>query len=190
MPHMCLDSIDVSVQVINALQRIVSRQMNPPDPHGGHGGQLPRGHRLQHNRLQSRTGRHHQGPTTGTFGLLGTSALKRSFAGSATPWALNMNWIINKAALPLSTTKPWPKCVKRCAAQVVGEENVLSPESSMGGDDMAFFIEKSKGCYFFLGVGREGCAPLHNAKFDFDEDILLSGVETYCRVIMDLLGCG
>jgi amidohydrolase len=53
---------------------------------------------------------------------------------------------------------------------------------------MAFYLEKSKGCFFFLGVGREGCAPIHNPRFDFNEDVLLLGVETYCRIALDLLG--
>ena len=32
MPHLCLDALEVGTQVINALQRIVSRQMNPLQP--------------------------------------------------------------------------------------------------------------------------------------------------------------
>jgi metal-dependent amidase/aminoacylase/carboxypeptidase family protein len=37
-------------------------------------------------------------------------------------------------------------------------------------------------------VGREGCAPLHNPKFDLNEDVMLTGVETYCRIALELLG--
>jgi len=58
----------------------------------------------------------------------------------------------------------------------------------MGGEDMALFLEKAKGCFFFLGVGREGGAPIHNAQFDLNEDALPSGVETYCRIALALLG--
>ena len=32
MPHECVDALDTGVQVVNALQRIVSRQMNPLNP--------------------------------------------------------------------------------------------------------------------------------------------------------------
>ena len=53
---------------------------------------------------------------------------------------------------------------------------------------MALFLEKAKGCFFFLGVGHEGGAPLHNAEFDFNENALSLGVETYCRVALELLG--
>lgn len=75
-----------------------------------------------------------------------------------------------------------------CAEAAVGKENVLEPEPTMGGEDMALFLEKAKGCYFFLGVGREGGAPLHNAAFDFNEEALLPGVETYLRIAHGLLG--
>jgi len=77
--------------------------------------------------------------------------------------------------------------VCRCAEDVVSKEKVIVPELTMLGEDMAFYLEKSKGCFFFLGVGREGCAPLHSSKFDFNEGVLLLGVETYCRIAQKLL---
>jgi amidohydrolase len=57
----------------------------------------------------------------------------------------------------------------------------------MGGEDFSFFLQKSKGCFFVLGAGREDSAPVHHPGFDFNEDILLLGVETYCRVASKLL---
>ena len=57
----------------------------------------------------------------------------------------------------------------------------------MGGEDMSYFLEKSKGCFLFVGIGREGGYPLHNSRFDYNEDVLLLGVETYCRMLFDLL---
>ena len=89
---------------------------------------------------------------------------------------------------PLHNDADMAQVVDRCAAEVVGKDKVIEPESTMGGEDMAFYLEKSKGCFFFLGVGRDGCAPIHNSRFDFNEDVLLLGVETYCRVALDLLG--
>ena len=32
MPHLCIDALEIGTQVINGLQRIVSRQMNPLKP--------------------------------------------------------------------------------------------------------------------------------------------------------------
>ena len=78
--------------------------------------------------------------------------------------------------------------VKKCAAGVVGESQVIEPESTMGGEDMAYFLEKTKGCFFFLGVGRENGTPIHNPEFDFNEDVLPLGVEAYCRIASEMLG--
>jgi len=78
--------------------------------------------------------------------------------------------------------------VRRCAIQVVGEERVVVPDLTMGGEDMSFFLKRAPGCYYCIGVGREGAAPLHNPKFDFNEELMLLGVETHCRVALDLLG--
>jgi amidohydrolase len=88
---------------------------------------------------------------------------------------------------PLSNDELVSGVVRRCAGMVVGEERVIEPEPTMGGEDMAFYLERSKGCFFFLGVGREGCPPLHNPRFDLNEQVLLLGVETYCRVAFELL---
>jgi amidohydrolase len=49
--------------------------------------------------------------------------------------------------------------VGRCAAEAVGAENVVEPEPSMGAEDMAFYLERCKGCFFFLGVGRKRVIP-------------------------------
>jgi amidohydrolase len=64
---------------------------------------------------------------------------------------------------------------------------VVEPDLTMGGEDMAFFLKRVPGCYYCIGVGRPGAAPLHNPNFDFNEDVMLLGVETHCRVALDLL---
>jgi len=78
--------------------------------------------------------------------------------------------------------------VKESMVKVVGADHIKAPESSMGAEDVSFVFEKTKGCYFWVGSGFEGCAPLHNSRFDFDESVLLLGVETFVRVSLDMLG--
>ena len=73
------------------------------------------------------------------------------------------------------------------AAAAVGHESVLIPEQTMGGEDFAFYLQRTPGCFIFLGAGRPNVAPLHSPFFDFSEDILLTGVEIYCRAALDLL---
>lgn len=51
--------------------------------------------------------------------------------------------------------------------------------ANMGVEDFAYFVEKVPGAFFNLGVGNKKkgiTAPLHNDKFDIDEDSLKIGV--------------
>lgn len=100
------------------------------------------------------------------------------------------------ATFELTYTKGYPptindpflaEVVRRCAEQVVGEDKVAEPVPTMGGEDMAFYLQKAKGCFFFVGVGRPGGAPLHNAKFDFNEEVMTLGLELFCRTALELL---
>jgi amidohydrolase len=89
---------------------------------------------------------------------------------------------------PLVNSEFMAGIVSQCAGEVVGLKNVVEPEPTMGGEDMAFFLEQSQGCFFFLGVGVEGCAGVHNPKFNVNEKNLLTGIEIYANVALNLLG--
>ncbi|HEJ83975.1 MAG TPA: M20/M25/M40 family metallo-hydrolase, partial [Desulfobacteraceae bacterium] len=88
---------------------------------------------------------------------------------------------------PLINDPSMARVVRECAGNVVGPQQVVEPEPTMGGEDMAFYLEQSKGCFFFMGTGDEGCAPLHSPRFDFNEDVLPLGVEMFCRIALRLL---
>jgi metal-dependent amidase/aminoacylase/carboxypeptidase family protein len=60
----------------------------------------------------------------------------------------------------------------------------------MGGEDFSYYLQQSQGCFFALGVAREGAAPIHNPKFDFNEDVMLLGMETHCQVGLEFLKMG
>lgn len=71
--------------------------------------------------------------------------------------------------------------VKTNSLEVLGEKGVYTkPLANMGVEDFAYFVEKVPGAFFNLGVGntQKGItAPLHNDKFDIDEDSLAIGVK-------------
>lgn len=187
MPHLCLDALDVGTQVVNALQRIVSRQMNPRQPSVVTIGSFHAG-----SSFNIIAGEAEMCGTTRTFDrdiwAAWPERLDKIIGGVCKSMGARYELNFSKGYPPLLNDADMAQVVARCAEKTVGEKNVIEPEPTMGGEDMAFYLEKSKGCFYFLGVGREGCAPIHNARFDFNEDVLLLGVETYCRVAMDLLG--
>jgi len=187
MPHLCVDAIDVATQVINALQRVVSRQTNPTCPvvltvgtfHAGSAfNVIPQKAEL--------TG------TTRTFDReiwqRFPEQMEKIIRGVCDSMGASYELTYTKGFPPLINDVDMAARVRRSAEQVVGKDRVMVPEPTMGGEDMAFYLERSKGCFFFLGVGRESGHSLHDGRFDFNEDVLSLGVETYCRVAWDLLG--
>ena len=69
---------------------------------------------------------------------------------------------------------------RRAAARVVGEEGVVEPEPTMGGEDMAVYFERVPGCFVFVGsanAARGLDQPHHSPRFDFDEEALAIGCE-------------
>lgn len=80
--------------------------------------------------------------------------------------------------------------VRETALKVVGEENVVCPDLSMGGEDMSFVQERIPGCYFFVGMGNERAQsnfPHHNPRFNIDEDALPIALETLLACTEELL---
>lgn len=81
--------------------------------------------------------------------------------------------------------------VEEASSSIVGSENVVVAEQTMGSEDMAFYLEKAPGCFFFVGSAnkeRKLDFPHHHPRFDFDEDAMLIGVEVLCAAALKFLG--
>ena len=75
--------------------------------------------------------------------------------------------------------------------EVVGPQNVLEFEPTMGAEDFSFFLQEKPGCYFLIGNGdgahREGghgLGPcmLHNPSYDFNDDLIPLGATAWVRL--------
>jgi amidohydrolase len=187
MPHQCVDALEVGTQVVSALQRIVSRQMNPLQPAVVTVGSFHSGSAFNVIPNEAEIC-----GTTRTFDRniwkTWPERLDNIIGGVCQSMGADYELTYSQGYPPLINDADMARVVAAAAAQVVGQDNVLEPESTMGGEDMAFYLEKSKGCFFFLGAGRKGGASIHTSRFDFNEDVLHLGIETYCRVALDLLG--
>lgn len=59
-------------------------------------------------------------------------------------------------------------------------------ETSMGGEDFAYYLEEIPGAFFNIGTKNETLGtdyPHHHPKFNIDEEGLKAGVESYLRLI-------
>ena len=80
--------------------------------------------------------------------------------------------------------------VRAAVATVVGAENVIQPEPTMGGEDFAYFLQERPGCFFFVGSRNEARGLTyghHHPRFDVDEAALPIGVEALAAVALAYL---
>ena len=186
MPHLSVDALEVGTQVVNALQRIVSRQMDPLEP------------------TVVTIGTFHAGTA---FNIIPAEAEMSGTTRTFNPdiwnsWEARIAKVVRGVCdsmgcdFELKFSKGYPvtindasmaEIVRGCAAKVVGEDRVVVPRKTLGGEDFAYYLQRSQGCYFALGVGRDGAVPVHNPAFDFNEDVMLLGMETHCRIGLELL---
>jgi amidohydrolase len=186
MPHLCVDALEVGTQVVNALQRIVSRQMDPLKPCVVTVGAFHAGKSF--NIISGEAG---LCGTTRTFDLEISNSLedriRKIVQGVCDSMGARFELKFELGYPPTINDPFMADLVRRCAEEAAGPDKVFEPEPTMVAEDMSYYLQRAKGCFFFLGVGRPGGAPLHHAKFDFNEDVLLLGVETYCRIALKLL---
>lgn len=187
MPHLCIDALEVGTQVVGALQRIVSRKMDPLSPSVVTVGSFHSGSIF--NVIPSKA---EMAGTTRTFDRdIWTSwpgRLEKVIRGVCEANGAEYDFNYAQGYPPLVNNKQIADEVYIRAVEVFGEEKVIEPTPTMGGEDMAFFLEEVPGCFFFVGVGRDGSAPLHNPEFDFDERMLDKGVELLCQIILGRIG--
>lgn len=74
--------------------------------------------------------------------------------------------------------------VRSLAGKVVGAENVIEIERPMmGAEDFAYMLAARPGSYFFLGTAKSNNDPsLHHPKFDFNDDIIPTGVNLWVEL--------
>jgi amidohydrolase len=85
---------------------------------------------------------------------------------------------------------------RRVMAGIVGEENVLVQEPTMGAEDFAFMLQAKPGAYCFIyngdgshraaGHGMGPCT-LHNPSYDFNDDLIPLGATYWVRLAEEWL---
>lgn len=183
-PHQTIDPVVAAAHVTLALQTIVSRRVHPLKSAVVTVGQIQGG--VRHNIISD------------TATLIGTcralekpvrsliqkevAAIAKGVAGALGAKAEIEWWhgyppTVNDAAMT--------KLVSDAATEVVGRQNVVAQEITMGAEDMSYVLDRVPGCYWLLGSAnpKKGLDyPHHSARFDFDESSLPIGVEVWVRI--------
>lgn len=186
IPQQTVDAVVVGAQVVNALQTIVARNINPLEAAVVTVGEFLAG--------------------SGTNIIADTARLRgtiRYFDPDFQDWfPQRLGQVIagvcaaHGAQHRLDYTHLYPpvindgsmaELVRSVALDVVETPLGIVPDcQTMGGEDMSFFLQAVPGCYFFLGSanGDRGLDyPHHHPRFDFDETVLPMGVELFVRCV-------
>jgi len=178
-PHQTIDPVLVAAHVITALQSLVSRRRDPlseavvsvTEVHAG------RAFNVIPDRADLRG-------TVRTFGghffedaprLVGDTA-----QGVASAFGAHVNVNYRRLSAPLINNEELSRLMRDVAADLIGAGNVRQGVRTMGGEDMAFFLEKVPGCFAFVGSApRTGgrASPHHSPTFDIDEESLVIAAE-------------
>jgi len=195
LPHNGIDPVPVACQMVQAFQTIITRNRRPVDPgvisvtmiHAGEATNVvPDSCELQGT------------VRTFTFELLDLIEERMKAVAEHTCAAFG-------ATCEFSFTRNYPPTInhvketefaRRVLGTVVGPENVVEFEPTMGAEDFSFFLQAKPGCYFMIGNGdgahREGghgLGPcmLHNPSYDFNDELIPLGATAWVRMAEEWL---
>ncbi|BAY45931.1 N-acyl-L-amino acid amidohydrolase [Scytonema sp. HK-05] len=186
MPHQTIDSIVVAAQIINALQTIVARNVNPIDSAVVTVGELHAGtaeNVIADTAWMRGTVRYFNPELKGLF----HQRVEQIIAGICQSHGARYDLDYWSLYPPVINDATIAELVRSVAQEVVETPVGVVPEcQTMGGEDMSYFLQEVPGCYFFLGSANpeKGLAyPHHHPRFDFDETVLPMGVEMFVRCV-------
>jgi hippurate hydrolase len=117
------------------------------------------------------------------------AAMERVCGGLGTAFGVQIHLEYKRGYPPTVNTAAEAQHCAQVAALLVGEEHVrtdLNP--SMGAEDFAYFLRERPGCYVWIGNGLgEGGCMLHNAHYDFNDGILGLGASYWVNLTQQLL---
>jgi amidohydrolase len=186
MPHQTIDSVVLGAQIVNALQTIVARNVDPIESAVVTVGEFHAGTALNviaDTASLSGTIRYFNPK----YKLFFAQRLEQIIAGICQ--AHGASYELNHWQLyPPVINHPEIAQLVRSVAETVVETSIgVVPEcQTMGGEDMSFFLQAVPGCYFFLGSAnplKQLAYPHHHPRFDFDETALSLGVEMFVRCV-------
>jgi amidohydrolase len=186
MPHQTVDAVVVGSQVVNALQAIVARNVDPLNSAVVTVGKFQAGSALNVIADTARLGgtvRYFKPEYDGFF----ARRVEETIAGICQSYGASYDlnyWKLYPATI---NDARMANLVRSVAERVVETPAGVVPDcQTMGGEDMSFFLQEVPGCYFFLGsanASKQLDFPHHHPRFDFDETVLALGVEMFARCV-------
>lgn len=188
-PHLCVDPVLATCQIITLLQQVVARNVSPFQQAvitvgAIHGGSAPNVIPDEvHFKATVRT----MDPEVRKLMPQRIEAVVKGVceaAGATYKFLYDPGYpvLINDAAMT--------EVGRQAALAILEPEQVQAMQPSMGGEDFAYYLEKVPGTFARLGArkpGAESAFGLHTSRLLIDEEAIAVGVAYYLSVVQEYL---
>ena len=189
VPQEAIDPIVITCQIVNSLQTIVSRKINPLDPVVITCGRIQGGdcHNVIPNEVELEgTIRTFNGETRNWV----PKVMEDLIRGITTSQGAAYEFKYEPKYPALINDKYMTSFAKESLKKVVGEENVFDlKEPNMGGEDFAYFAQKVPSAFIFVGIANNKIEPVihHNPYFKWDSKNVGILAQSLSQIAIDYL---
>lgn len=180
VPHKANDGIIVVAQLINSFQSIISRNINPIEGAVLTIGTINGGERrniiAENIRLEG---------TLRAFDKEVYSKIKSRISDIIKGLEVMFNVNINLEFRDMYPAVRNDKKLLRSIIKFLPEEKIVEIDPMMLAEDFAYYQESVPSLFFMLGVKNEDLGythQLHSSKFNFNEEVLVEGIDLYNRI--------
>jgi hippurate hydrolase len=184
MPHKSIDPIVVGTSVVQSIQSIVSRNIDPLDTAVVSVCKFTAGTAIN---VIADTAVLEGSVRTLSVGAqtLTLARLQDICDGASRMYGCEVAFEHLQTSPPTVNTAEQTEVVRRAAVQVIGAENVVVDVAPlMASEDFAFMLQQRPGSYFFLGHDGLTC---HHPEFDFDDDTSPTGAAVFIEIVKQRL---
>jgi amidohydrolase len=190
MPHLGIDPVPIACQMVQAFQTIISRNKRPIDAGvisvtivraGEANNVIPTSCELQ--------------GTVRTFTIevldMIEERMRHTAEGICRAFGASCEFNFHRNYPPTINHPDETAFVHDLLGTLVGADNVKEFEPTMGAEDFSYFLREKPGCYFLIGNGDgshrsagHGGGPcmLHNASYDFNDELIAVGGSMWVRL--------
>ena len=195
LPHLGIDPVPIACQVVQGFQTIVTRNRRPIDPavisvtmiHAGEATNVvPDSAEIR--------------GTVRTFSVEVLDMIQQRMQELAehtcAAFGARCEFEFHRNYPPTVNHAAETAFVQRVLGTVVGADNVVPFEPTMGAEDFSYFLQAKPGCYFTIGNGDgthrdggHGIGPcmLHNPSYDFNDELIPLGATAWVRIAEEWL---
>jgi hippurate hydrolase len=184
-PHRTIDPVVVGSHIVLALQSIVARRTNPLDSavlsitqfHAGSAGNV-----IPEDAVLNGTVRTLLPHVQEEIEALMTQVVEATAAAHGAKAVVEYG----RGYPPVVNAADPTERAARAATKLLGEGNVIRKRPpGMGGEDFSFMALRVPGCFVRIGQanGSKGSVPVHNPKYDFNDEILPIGASFWATLV-------